>query len=133
MYDFCGNCDRDLNEISGLRVDAQFCSEKCKVDYHNTLRKVQRKYEAITRAVLDLQTIGNESDAWLLEVGNVLKKVKNIVEYGTGQTYKYRCFNCGHYHFGIPEVSLMCPECQRVNSHVLVSIIQHSKTMLTES
>lgn len=125
MYDFCENCDKDLADISGLRVDAHFCSEGCKIDYHNTKRKAQRKLDSLTRAILDLEEIAKTSDNWKIEIGKIFQSAQTIVRYGTGRTLVYQCRFCHRLEYGIPEKTFICPECQHSDSYSLDRFIEH--------
>lgn len=53
MNEFCEYCDNDI-EINIYTDTQRFCSEQCRIDYHNTRRKMMRKFDAIDRAVSDL-------------------------------------------------------------------------------
>jgi ribosomal protein L24E len=57
-YDCCRFCGKDISPgifyKRSKRVDAHFCSEKCKVDFHNTKRKLARKEAALKRLEIEI-------------------------------------------------------------------------------
>jgi len=108
--EFCEHCGKELNMKWGEGL--RFCDDKCRFDWHNTKRKMQRKLDTITKCLFDLLEIADISESWMIEVGDTMKSIKSIVENGDGYEYHYKCIKCGQHRFGIPTQAETCKECQ---------------------
>jgi L-lactate utilization protein LutB len=68
----CLSCGNDIKFWE--HKSKQYCDEKCKDDYHNAQRKIQRKKHQIYKAIGDLQRMRDEtqSDSIRQEINDTL-------------------------------------------------------------
>jgi len=62
MYEKCLNCGGEVIVMSDegyrlSRIDMKFCSDKCKNDFNNNIRKAKRKIAAIKKSLAELDEI----------------------------------------------------------------------------
>ena len=62
MQKECRNCENDtiITSEDGYRItrtDVQFCSTTCRNEYHNNIRKAQRKIASIDKSLQEIETI----------------------------------------------------------------------------
>jgi predicted translin family RNA/ssDNA-binding protein len=62
MQDKCRNCGGERVVLSNegdrlSRIDIQFCSEQCKNEFHNSIRKARRKIASIEKSLQELDAI----------------------------------------------------------------------------
>lgn len=73
MAQFCDYCEREFSpKINDL--SARFCCEACRDNYHNTMRKIDRKKNSIYRLIGDLQVMRDKevSEDIINEINTVL-------------------------------------------------------------
>ena len=110
-FEQCQKCGRQLDYDK--RFGSQFCDDKCRTDYHNYLRKIQRLQK---RAQLAMEELFEETT----RKGNYLRSepvsaLVASIQLATwlSQNVSYQCVECKSQHDVKDGIPVECAYCQR--------------------
>lgn len=96
MNDFCDFCGLEIDKLIDSELQ-RFCSNECRVKYHNQTRKALRKYETINRAIDDLYSIldDNDSEGMHPTIANMLLNLREgVINSEKRGALIYKCRDC---------------------------------------
>lgn len=109
--EFCNWCEKFLERGGGAMTyhDSRFCSDACRVNYHNAKRKAKRQHEAAISAIMYIQDM-------MLKQGelraNSIEAMQQIISVAQIPEFDIQCSECGQGRLYIPSAGDICSFCQ---------------------
>lgn len=114
MNEICEHCDNDI-EYNIYTDKQRFCSDQCRIDYHNTRRKVSRKIATIHKNLKELMDMLEDQTMAGHHV-DIYKEMRGVKIFALGNSIRniwLRCSDCRYEYWADPNDD--CPHCQSRN------------------
>lgn len=104
----CYFCDKPIPE--GAKLGTRFCSDKCKDDHFNALRKMERAEKRALEAIATLRQEMTKSRYLGSLTRDYLEQIQESA-YSAKNGITYECVNCGQRTFEPPTHGTKCAFC----------------------
>jgi len=111
MAEFCHWCNKELERGNGGMTyhDSRFCSDKCRMSYHNAKRKAKRQHQQAISAIMYIQEM-------MLKQGELRKQasdaIMEIIAVASVPEFDIKCADCGQGRMYLPTAADTCSFCQ---------------------
>lgn len=73
MIGRCEYCNEKLSNVA--RVDMRFCSDDCRVKFHNQKRSVKSAFNKASKAIADLQEMADKNSKYSWDAKDYLRRL----------------------------------------------------------
>lgn len=109
MIDYCRFCGKELDYQA--RIDATFCNDTCRADFHNQKKKLRRAH---VNALIALEALAAVMTSQSGNASEALKMLESLEQYNLKlrADVVWVCQECGQQTFLRPTPGTICGFCQ---------------------